>query len=347
MARKLVLIILSICLLVVPLPLFASGFMDDDLPPHDWQQPIGVDAAVETEATGDYWLTTRQHPSRQVGLNIHGYIPMLTPDFGSAYYLVNARIDEVVDFLINDARHMRARSISFYHELYETTSMASLLITASVSSVISRTLVRSINFCPHTGEFLTIHDATDIDLLPLASRILAERMRRTPERFYAAQSISLEDQAFFVNNNGLTILFDEFQLSSMVSETFPLELAYDNIGVAIISSDESRLSDNGYNLIMLPLRSVLEQLGYYIIWNNDLRRVEVWMGDDLVVWMTPNVNEYHTSYFTRSLEDAPLLMPGNITYVPITFFEQILPFTTYSIDEFDNITFVAYLGSVT
>ena len=351
--KKLVFIILVICMSTLPLSAFAyttngqngtNGTMDDvtdygtdDIPPCDWQCPGQL-------ATGEDWLITRELPSRQMGLNILGDIPMVTSEFNGPYNLINRRIDDVIDDLISEARRMRARSITFSHEAVRTSCMVSILIRVSVSSAIYSTLVRSVNFCPHTGEFLTIRNAMDFDIVPLANRMLAERMRRSPENFYAAPSVSLDEQAFFVTCSSITILFDEFQLSSVVSGVFSLELRKANIRTVTISQDQVLPHDHAYNLMMVPLRYVTRGLGYH-----PYRRpggANIWFasGSDvrLIAWLYQGINEYHTPDMTQSLEVAPYNR-GGLIYVPITFFEQILPLTVYNIDSFGNITFLAYL----
>ena len=294
------------------------------------------------------WLTTGDLPPRQMGLNIHGKVPMIMPAFGESYYVINQRIDDIVAHLINESRRARARSIDFFYEMHPTSDIISILIHARITSVIERTLVRSVNFCRQTGDFLTIRDAMDYDIVPLADRILAENIRRSPENFYAAQSISLDGQAFFVTNRSITILFDEFQLSSMVSGVFPLELIKAHIQTATVTREELLPIENDYNLMMVPLGEIATQLGYRPHWCHELRRAEIWhdsmvYGSQLLTWMYPGVNEYHTPDMTRSLESGPYLRWGTRVYVPITFFEQILPLSVYSIDSFGDITFLAYL----
>ena len=233
-----------------------------------------------------------------------------------------------------------------------TQNMISILIKASVSSVISRTLVRSINFCPATGEFLTIRDAYVLDIVPLAEAKLADEMRRSPEHFYLAQSISLDNQAFFVTDYSITILFDEFQLSSMVSGVYPLELMFANIQVATLSLSELLAREQVYNIPMVPLRNVGQQLGYYVRWDGEKGRAEVYLitGDgehELLIWAIPGINEYHhmPTDQVRALEAAPARRTGSgSVYVPITFFEQILPLSVYIRDSYENLTFLAYLG---
>lgn len=316
-----------------------------DYPSASQYNPVALPADIE-----DPWISYRDPEPRQWVVNVRGVLPAVTPAFGESYSDINDRIRETEVLLIQDARRVRARSVTFSHVVHETDDVISIVINAYVSSVISRNLVRSINFCPHTGEFMTIRDATDMDIAPLAMRILIDRMRRSPEQFYGVPSVVITNQAFFVNNVGITILFDEFQLSSMVSGYYSLELPHSRLQEAFLPADRVYFpTGNNYNLIMVPLRYVAAQLGYRVHWNQDLLRATVWHDSEpepqRLAWMQVGVNAYHISDdMHRPLEAPPHIAESGAMYVPITFFEQILPFSIYNRDSYGNIIFLAYVG---
>lgn len=349
--RGLVFTVLVMCMVLSPLSLLANtnGRNDtvgseafDDSPPSDWSTLAGQPSQDDESGA---WITRREMPARQMGLNIMGDMPMITPAFGAAHTFINQRIDDIAEELIAEARRMRGRSVTFTYGISSTPTMVSIVIHGSISSAIYRTLVRSVNFCPYTGAIFTVRDAMGVDIVPLATRILEERMRRSPEHFYALPSVSMGNQAFFMTEDSIIILFDEFQLSSMVSGVFPLELRQSNIRTASISPDMLLPTHHAYQLMMVPLRTVAEQLGYEVGLTASTGRINVWRGapdeDNLVAWMYAGANEYHALGFVQSLESAPFNRGGR-NYVPITFFERILPLTVYHVDSFGNITFLAY-----
>ena len=325
--KKLIFVVLILSLLATPLSVLTkdneTGGSPQTLPSED-----------------EPWITTRSLRPREYGIDIFGYVPILTPAFGTSYSDVNARINDVIfDSIISEARTARARSITFAElEYHVTGNMVSIVIEAYISSVISRTLVRSVNFCPRTGRALTLQQAMSNNIVPLADSMLAEKMRRYPEQFYAATTVA--GQPFYRTSAGVTILFDEFQLSAMVSGVFELHLASRNIRRVIVPASQTRPGPDGYDLITVRVRKVIE-LGYGIRWVDG--RVEILLDDEPIIWMYPGVNEYFTHDMQRSLEAAPRNING-YNYVPITFFEQILPLTVYSIDSVGNIIFLSYSG---
>lgn len=353
--RKAVFVILFFCIASIPLTTFASG-----TPLNRWLALFNDNDDFFVSGGGNRYMqqdepqlqavcVTRFLPPRMEGLDIYGDVPELfTDSFSPAYYLINERIDSVIDMLISEARRVRARSITFSYKEYRFDGVVSILIEANVSSVISRDLVRSVNFRPDIGELVTIRDVVNFDAVLIGERILADRMRRSPENYYAAQAISLDSQAFFVDRQGITILFDEFQLSAMVSGVVPLDILRRN--VRTVRLDASRVllpaDDANYDLLMVPLRYVATGLGYHVVWCSYESEASIYnrQGGHRLAWMQPGENEYSTPVFQRSLEAAPLLSESGIMYVPITFFEQILTLSAYTIDGNGNIIFFAYLN---
>ena len=295
-------------------------------------------------AFSDGGITTRELPPRIEGLNISGEVPILTAAAGSFYEDVNERIDASFNSLLSEARRMRARSVAFSFEAYQVDNIISLVIEARVSSVISRTLVRSINFCSRTGRSLTLRNSMEIDIVPLASRILAENMRRNPEHFYSIPA-TLDYQSFFVTSLGVTILFDEFQLSAAVSGVTALEILNENVRRAVITGEQALSRENGYTLVMVPLGTVATQLGFETDWDSEKQRAAILDNSGEVAWMLIGVNSYHTPTAQRTLESAPYLV-GSSTFVPITFFTQVFPVTVYSITPDGDIVFLTYAETV-
>jgi len=330
--QKLLFAVLIISLLITPLSVFAGENIG------------GNPSAAQSD---EPWIITRNLPTRVYGIDIFGSVPMLTPAFGTSYAEVNERVDNVIDSIITEARNARARSITFAElEYYVTGNMVSIVIEVYISSVISRTLVRSVNFCPRTGRALTLQQAMANNIVPLADSMLADMMRRYPERFYAATSVA--GQPFYRTTTGVTILFDEFQLSAMVSEVFELHLATRNIQRAIVPASQTRPDPDGYNLVTIKIRTVRE-LGFEVGWCGISSRITVYRnvadkenGIPLAS-MYRGVNEYSTHDMQRSLE-APPREFGGYNYVPITFFEQILPLTVYRIDSAGNVILLSYSG---
>jgi hypothetical protein len=293
-------------------------------------------------------LSERSLTRRQEGIDIRGRIPDILQAFIAAEAINSHISTEVVDTMVAEARRLRARTITFSFEFYETDEIVSILIFADVLTTLPHRLVRSVNFNIFDGNILCKEEATGMDIIPLAERILEEKIRSNPEHYYAAISAPLENQAFFVTDERLVILFDGFRLSTRVGDVQEIELVFSNIKTVTLAPGDYR-PDGPYGLKMIPVRAMLgDQLGFDIFWNSAYRYVIVSRGGTDIIRLTADDNEYLVfGTQRRSLEAAPQMFfaaGGYRMYVPITFFDQILPLTTYTIDSYGYITFLTYIA---
>ena len=294
-------------------------------------------------------LSERTLSRRQEGLDIRNPIPDMTPIFGAGYDLINEQINEVVTHMISEARRVRARDIAFDFEHYVSGDIVSIVIYAEVSSAPPRTLVRSVNFSLTDGQLLTMNDAMGMNIIPLTERILADKIRRDPARYYVALSAPLTSQAFYMTGGAsseLVLLFDGFRLSSSYGGIDSIRINRNSVRTTTITISDYHWRHNGYSLMMIPIGHVGRELGYSVTWMNGERRVDISRNGRTIIEIWPDENNFVVvGVRQRSLEAAPE-MRNNLVYVPITFFDQIFPLTTYSVDPMNgSITFIAYLDS--
>ena len=290
-------------------------------------------------------LTERSLTRRQEGLEIRGTVPHLTPEFGASYERLNEYIAEyAVSSLIENARSgmTRARSINFSHEAHSSGNVVSLVIFAEVDSSVPRTLVRTVNFNSTSGRLIGLREAITMDITQVIERKIAELIRSNPEHYYVAQSACLEDLSFYVTNSRIVVLFNGLSLSTRDAEVSSISFVRRNLHNFSISTDEYHVRDYGYSLKRIPLRAVVEGLGFELIWDSETSIVAVLQNRQIIVELTVGYNDF-VKYggVTISLEEGPQMIEDNI-YVPITFFDQVLPLTVYSISSFGRITFVTY-----
>jgi len=289
-------------------------------------------------------LSERQLTRRQEGLELQGNIPVVTATFGHARENINQHIEgEIVGAIINEARRIRARSVTFSHEVFYTDEVVSLVLYAEMSTTIVRTFVRSINFSTSSGALVAVDEAAGLQVSHLAERVLAEMIRQNPEHYSAAVSTTLREQDFYLTNDAIVFLFDEFRLSSRDEGVARLTLQMSNLRTHVLTPDEYHVREEGYSLKRIPMRNVVNALGFSVRnFNSDEMSLEIWMGDLLVVSLVRDDSTFILMGVERQLEEGPLTIDGR-WHVPITFFDSILPFTTYSVDSSGNITFVSYI----
>jgi len=283
---------------------------------------------------------------RQQGLDIKGEIPELSEEVPD-YATINNAIFDAKNSLIEGTRRIRARRITFGYEIFYTDDIVSIVIMADSRAVTDRTSVASVNFRMETGQIVDLTEAMGMDITPLAEGKIADMIRRDPSTYYAAFTAPPTGQAFYLTEDYLVLLFDEFQLSSVPDSTRLIQLVLDNIKVFTISYYDYRISQDRYEIKMMPLRLILTSMGYNyddIVWNPSCQEAIIMRDGYPMISLTAGENNFQINgVMQRSLEAAPELK-NHTMYVPISFFDQILGLTAYDIDEMGNITFMTYVG---
>lgn len=119
------------------------------------------------------------------------------------------------------------------------------------------------------------------------------------------------------------IVLDEYdKVEEEKEEEKQVELSHEKI---IINGEEVLLEDEMYVLEeteMIPLREIVEKLGYEVKWNGEDFSIEITKGPQ---WskITVGKNQYNFAKMNIELERAPELKAGK-TFVPMSFLEEIL-----------------------
>jgi len=279
---------------------------------------------------------------REQGLDIRGEFPMVLDEFGPAYESINTRIDAAIDTLVEGSRRIRARSVTFDYNIEHTSDVVSIVIYAHSRAVTDRTSVKSVNFNPSDGRAMSLTQAVGHNITPLAEARIAEMIRLDPATYHAAFSARPTGQAFYMTNTSLVLLFDEFQLSSVPGATTSISFQRSNLRFYTLQRLDYTISDDGYAIRLIPVGRVLAGLGYTTAWVDG--EAVVSRGGRTIITLTPGDNNYQLNgVMQRSLEVAPT-MSGNRMYVPISFFDQILPLTAFNVAANGSVTFMTYLG---
>ena len=278
--------------------------------------------------------------TREEGLELEGRIPVLTQYAGIVQLRINAEIDRVIASKIADARESRSRSLVFSYEAYFSDPYMSIILISTAANASSKTEVISINFDVNTGMLINAMDVVGSHVVQLADRLLVEMIRRNPGRYNPSFAGMRDDQAFSITDEEITFWFNEFQLAPGFEGIVPLSLQLDDIKETTLLSGEYHVRE-GFNFKMVPIR-IVRDLGYTFLWDWETRNTSIFHNGELVIQVAPDVNNFvRESRFTRSLEAAPVII-GTTTYVPLSFFDQILSLVAFSIDDDDNITFASY-----
>jgi len=179
-------------------------------------------------------------------------------------------------------------------------------------------------------------------------RILTDWMRDNPERYYAAILAPLA--AFYITEEKLTLLFDEFQISTVAGQLTRINFRLENIvHVRPIAPIEYRVRTELYNLKMVDVEAIARYMGYHAVMDFQRGgRVRIYRDEEqtqLITTIYVNVNHFGWDIpaVARSLEISAM-MHGNALLVPITFFDRVMPRAAYHVDENGFIHFISYVN---
>jgi hypothetical protein len=302
-----------------PMPAFRQT------PPYVWLPPMLTETVIN---------------SREEGLEMSGVVPVVSEEYGEPSFLINQMLDAAKSNRVRAAKASRAKSISFGYRLHSDHSVISIVLLSTVTSATPKTVVDSVNFNPMTGMITDLTSAAGFDIIPLASKVLRERIRSNPEGYNAGLDISsIAGKPFYIESGQAVILFDEFELTTAAGGANELTLELNRISRVSISDTEYH-TDYSYPMKMIPLKKVCEALGYTV--DEGGYRVYIRRDGEVISELTPGVNNYiENGRRTRSLEAPPERWYGRAVFVPISFFDQILSWIAYTVEN-KSITFYSY-----
>jgi len=284
---------------------------------------------------------------RESGLEIKGIYPVIY-ELGnlSLETAINEKIEIIFRQKIASARESKARSVSFSYTVTESQDVTTILLYSVINTSTSKAEVNSLNFNPYLRKWIGVNDMLGVNGVSLANNVIGEAIRKNPEVYYPSFTGIDQDETFLVEDEGVTFLFDAFKLAPGSEGIVTFTLYFDQIVEITVSRDEYWKNEDSYDIRMIPLRRVLETLGFTVSWYEEDNGVVIGKSDLFTIEISPENNLYiktddANKAVSRMLEVAPELL-GGITYVPISFFDQLLDNVTYYVNENEDIIFTSY-----
>lgn len=141
-----------------------------------------------------------------------------------------------------------------------------------------------------------------------------------------------QEIAAVLTNRKLIVIYD-FMTKSIPAQTTPVKVIvlsqkeepiYDVSGANIVVNGKKIEAPSAYNnesgIIMVPIRSIAEALGYSVSWNGQLHSVMV--GNDVSIKI--DIDDYIISGTTSIKLGTPPQIKNDRTFVPLNFFNEVL-----------------------
>jgi hypothetical protein len=304
-------------------------------------------------STAPSYITEKVVAAREEGLEMKGVLPVATSKLRDLGKALNERIDEIYKQKICSAKETKARSIVFKYEYTQSRGVSSLLIYTTTTTASAKAEVDSFNFIEEDAKFVEVNDLLGSNGLRLADKIISAQVRADPERFYADFPGLKQEDAFCIIDDEIVFMFDAFQIAPGSEGIIRFPLVIDNvINAKVVLGNGFWIKDETYSLKMISLRFICDNLNFDLGWDAADKAITLSREGEISVDLKPGTNVYKTNYpnapgkvSKRSLESAPEIVDG-ITYVPISFFDQILESVAYSVGENDSIVFSTYIPVV-
>lgn len=242
---------------------------------------------------------------------------------------MNIKIVDYCNEIINQAstsKYIKKVVIDFKETRNISKYTKSIIIESSVTSSTTKRQVKAFTIDTKNAKLLSITD--DLCLGPsgleIASSIINKQILNNTDKYNITFTKITDDNNFYIDNNNLHVVY-----------------ANHNFILKIDSIVMYTLNKNSYVSLknQVPLREVSEKFGFIVKWNEKDKKIEV-IKDDFIASIEIDKNTYIINN-TNKILDFPPILKDSLTYVPISFFDQVLDIK-YSITSNYDIIFSYY-----
>ncbi len=271
-------------------------------------------------------------------------IPQLTGFDSEEQNQVNEVIYGIYQQKLDEANSAKSLEMDYEFKIYGSyiTLILKTTTTTSVTKMQVDTLTIDLEKIdlqkPISELFIGLNDVLGVNGVLLANRFIVSEILREPAKYNDSFEGIDENADFYVENGKAVILFDEYEIAPGNQGIVSFEI--DLVGILEYKiSKNNYYTKDAYGLKMLPLRAIAEGFGFSVHWNDSSSTTII--RNSFFTSVSLNKNSYFKGRMAaRQLEVAPETKNG-ITYVPISFFTEILDLD-YSIDDAGQITFSEY-----
>ncbi|MFV0504947.1 MAG: copper amine oxidase N-terminal domain-containing protein [Lachnospirales bacterium] len=284
---------------------------------------------IPVEASSSYQTPTNNSDSLKIsekGIDmyrnstyVNGSVPLAS---GAMSDEINEIINDIYTENIINTLDNRTKNISVSYKTYKSGNYTSIIILYSANDFYSKTFVNTIVANTETEkiisltDYLTSQNITIDYINTYVDEYINKNINDYNNNF---TGVSL-DNNFYINNNNLYVTFDGYELLNNKSY-ISIEIPVSKIKKYTLEPNSYYLGEN-FSIKMIPLRQVGEAFDYSIGWDSKNKNVTV-KNKDISATLVVGQNEYSLNNNNLQLEEKPAVK-NDITYVPITFFSDVL-----------------------
>jgi|GEM_PF-720576 len=273
---------------------------------------------------------------------VRGVLPQAN-GFGNAVLekAFNDRVGEAYNTLMSKMGET-AHSVEIHYSIVADVNYVSVRIFAKSMATFAQESCVCIVFSPKTEKLLNLNDVLGPNGVKLANRVLADAVKAAPGRFNATVADITLSQDFYMEDEALVMIFDQFEIAPGAEGLVRMPVALSGLtNYTVDKNDYYQSAATQFGVKMIPIRAVAEAFGYSVVWNAATASADLYKDGAMATSVKVGDNSFFRARSAkRRLETAPELENGK-THVPISFFDEILGLL-YFVDSNGNIVFSSY-----
>lgn len=243
---------------------------------------------------------------------VTGTLPLANTGFSSLDTDLNENITETYNKKISNAKNASVSKLDFSYEEKISSDYVSILLYTKSTNLGTTTYVDTFVFNKNTGNLVDIEDFSD--LLPKEISEYTSTGSYS-NKFFSSNVLSNNQINFYVEDDKIVLI-----------STVGGQLTFKDIEFSEVCSFRIKKNDyytkGTYQIMMVPLRTLLEGLGYDISYTSTDEPINISKNDDFFA-ITIDDKTYANNGKSTTLEVSPELIDGS-TYVPITFVTDVM-----------------------
>lgn len=272
-------------------------------------------------------------------LKVTGYIPTIknltNPIFQNK---LNTEIIKTYNNKVSSASGKGIKTLRFSYDIVVDNDIISIILY-STNMQTSASEIETFVINKSNNTYAGINTILGNNGINYANKVVENEIRQEKNIKYFGVSTITDETPFYVKDKNVVVMFGAGSIAAVSKGVRSFVLVSSNIKNLLIPQSDYYLK-SAYNVKMIPLRTVTNEFGYFLKWNPSNNSIII-SKSNFSCAITIARNSYSKGRLSPSaLEFAPEIKNG-ITYVPISFFAEILGLL-FAVDSNGNVTVSEY-----
>lgn len=295
--------------------------------------------SVFTQASNNLNITELTISTVKNNVKATGLLPNATGLTNPVFqYKLNSQIETDYNSYLSAAASNKVKNLKINYEAINYNNILSIVIYYT-NVITGHSDVKSYVINKVSNSYVTINSILGANGIKYSNKVIENKIKLDKNIKYTTSSPNItETQAFYVKDGNVVVVFGSGKIANTTKGVLRFEIPKNSITNLVISNYYTK---SEYNVKMIPLRSTLEYFGYTINWSSSKNTISISKAGVSTTITVGRNSYYKLKNSPKQLEFAPEIKNGQ-TYVPISFFEEILGLI-FAVDSIGNVTISQYV----